>query len=368
MSWIKSILKNILIVGIITSVLFFGVDFFLGNKFISYFNLDHAKIEKSYRIEDPVFHHTLLPDYDGVGFWGNQKYKICTNHLGFKDRCDKAQQITEKVDIAFIGDSFTEGIGLPYEDTFVGQIAKARPNLRIVNLGVSSYAPSIYLAKIKKLLDDGFTFKELVVYIDISDIQDEAVSYLYKDGVVQEPESVKNNRIALDASETSSRKFLKQSLPITYIFISRIKAINDQANAKDYLERDFSRSAWTYNPNSPGYGSAGVDASIMKSVDLMNELYKLLSRRGIKLSVGVYPWPSQLLYDNEDSRQVKVWRDFCATRCSNFYNLFPVFFAKEKDMGARKVLSEYFINGDVHYNAEGAKLIADNFLDSYNKK
>lgn len=368
MSWIKSILKNVLLVGFISSVLFVGIDFFLGNKFISIFNLDREKIEKNYRVEHPVFHHTLLPDYDGFGYWGNQKYKICTNHLGFKDYCDKSLQVSSEVDIAFIGDSFTEGIGLPYEDSFVGQIAKARPDLRIANLGVSSYAPSIYLAKIKKLLDDGFIFKELVVYIDISDIQDEAVSYQYKDGIVQEPESVRNDRINSVASQSPYKKFLKKYLPITYIFMSRIQAMKDHANAKDYLERDFSRSAWTYNQNSLGYGSAGVDASITKAVVLMNDLYGLLNHRGIKLSVGVYPWPAQLLYDNVDSRQVQIWKDFCTNKCSHFYNLFPVFFALEKDVGAPKVIDQYFIKGDVHFNAEGAKLIADNFLDGYKNK
>ncbi len=66
----------------------------------------------------------------------------------------------------------------------MGQIAKSRPELKIANLGVSSYSPSIYFSKVNFLLQQGITFKELVVYIDISDIQDEAISYELLDGVV----------------------------------------------------------------------------------------------------------------------------------------------------------------------------------------
>ena len=45
--------------------------------------------------------------------------------------------IEKDFDILFIGDSFTEGVGLDYNDTFVG-IFENNLKLNIGNLGVSS--------------------------------------------------------------------------------------------------------------------------------------------------------------------------------------------------------------------------------------
>ena len=58
-------------------------------------------------------------------------------HLKFLRR----QILILKFDIAFIGDSFTEGVSLEYKNTFVGQISNYLSNYKIANLGVVSYSP-----------------------------------------------------------------------------------------------------------------------------------------------------------------------------------------------------------------------------------
>jgi hypothetical protein len=77
-----------------------------------------------------------------------------------------------------VGDSFTEGVGVPYEETFVG-LGSAFPNLDVLNAGVSDYGPSVYYLKTKYLLDLGLQVNEIIVYVDISDVADEAVSYRF---------------------------------------------------------------------------------------------------------------------------------------------------------------------------------------------
>src|SRR4051794_7310032 len=52
------------------------------------------------------------------------------------------------------------------------------------------------------------------------------------------------------------------------------------------------------------YADIGVEGAIAKAIAQMDKLYAFLSERHIPLSVGVYPWPQQLLYDKEESRQV----------------------------------------------------------------
>ncbi len=59
----------------------------------------------------------------------------------------------------------------------------------------------------------------------------------------------------------------------------------------------------------------------------MRALADLLAARNIPLTIVVYPWAQQLAQGDRDSRQVALWREFCAGRCKAFINLFPVFFA-----------------------------------------
>jgi hypothetical protein len=84
---------------------------------------------------------------------------------------------------------------------------------------------------------------------------------------------------------------------------------------------------------------------------------------GVALSVGVYPWPQQLLYDSENSRQVKIWRDWCFGKCKKFFDHFPTFFRyKEQNPDFVRNL---FIGQDVHYNARGHQVLAEDLIEKY---
>jgi hypothetical protein len=138
--------------------------------------------EASARIADPVFHHTLAANYDGYDRYGERRYRLITNSLGFKDGAVRVVPTTSASRrILMIGDSFTEGIGLRFEDTFVGMLARAgkqgADQTDYLNAAVASYSPALYYKKIKYLVDNGYSFDEVVVLPDLSDIQDEATSY-----------------------------------------------------------------------------------------------------------------------------------------------------------------------------------------------
>jgi len=66
--------------------------------------------------------------------------------------------------IAFLGDSFTEGNEVSWNDSFVGLLQNSNPNIAVRNFGVSSYSPIIYLAQAKKELAD---FKPTDVVLQI---------------------------------------------------------------------------------------------------------------------------------------------------------------------------------------------------------
>ena len=141
----------------------------------------------SFRIRDPVYDHTLKAKYEGFDVWGTRRARVLTNSLGFRDASTRdVPLVTDRKRIVFIGDSFTEGLGVDYQETFVGRFASAFPDFDVLNAGVNSYSPSVYYEKLKYFLDFGLRFDEAIVYIDVSDIYDEAVNYSYNEhGVLQ---------------------------------------------------------------------------------------------------------------------------------------------------------------------------------------
>lgn len=94
--------------------------------------------------------------------------------------------------------------------------------------------------------------------------------------------------------------------------------------------------------------------------------YSVLRPCNIPISVGVYPWPQQLLYDSEESRQVRVWREWCRGECRHFFDHFPAMFAYKREHAS--FLRDLFIWGDVHYNAFGYELIARDLIADYEKR
>src|SRR6056297_1067703 len=136
----------------------------------------------TYRTEMPPYHHDFeKKQVVDTATWGNRLYRLRTNSLRFKDTAPR--NVPLKADhyrILFIGDSFTEGVGVPYRQTFVGIIGEAlsKYGIEVLNAGVVSYSPIIYWRKVKYLLETkGLDFDEVVVFLDISDVQDEARSY-----------------------------------------------------------------------------------------------------------------------------------------------------------------------------------------------
>jgi hypothetical protein len=88
------------------------------------------------------------------------------------------------------------------------------------------------------------------------------------------------------------------------------------------------------------------------------------------MSVVVSPWPAQLAHDQVDSRQVRIWREWCDGKCKRFISLFPAFFAIKEACPKTRPGCWYlndFIFGDTHYNSAGDALVASTLIDNLNR-
>src|SRR5258708_6918310 len=109
------------------------------------------------RIANPVYDHGFAANFDGYDVWGEVRYRLITNSLGFKDA--SARDVPLKAAsrrILLIGDSFAEGIGMSFDDSFAGLLYRAgwerSDKIEFLNSVVASYSPSLYYRTRQQLL------------------------------------------------------------------------------------------------------------------------------------------------------------------------------------------------------------------------
>jgi hypothetical protein len=74
-------------------------------------------------ISSPL-HHDLAPNVSSERAWGNIVYRFQTDRYGFRTgQCAPRESEKSRPAIFVVCDSFTEGIGMSYEKSFVGLMA-----------------------------------------------------------------------------------------------------------------------------------------------------------------------------------------------------------------------------------------------------
>jgi hypothetical protein len=332
----------------------------------AYSSLTMGEETRSPRIAHPVYDHGLAMNFDGHDVWGEVRYRLITDSLGFKD--GSTREVPLKSDsrrILLIGDSFAEGIGINFEDSFAGQLYRAgqerSEKIEFLNAGAVSYSPSIYYKKIKHLIESGLQFDEVVLLSDTSDVTDEATSYFCIDDDPKYRAYCSSAEGSMQPAVAAPKKadFLIDRFVVTNrlrIYIKR-SIQSFLGNRRRSINADHARIGWTI-PGldvGNGYQPLGVGGGIARSLQNMRALSDLLAARKIPLTIVVYPWAQQIAQGDRDGRQVSLWRDFCAGRCKAFINLYPVFFAAAD--ADKNWYEHLYILGDDHFSVDGNRLM-----------
>jgi hypothetical protein len=339
----------------------------------SYPSMDH-------RIRSPDYHHTFAPGRQVTERWGRLVYRFATNSLGFKDRSPRA--IKAEPDgkrLLLLGDSFTEGAGYSFAETFAGHIqrAMAPKNIEVLNAGVGSYAPIIYDLKTRYLVEKaGLKFDHVVVFLDVSDIFDEARNYRLDSAgrLIVPPErpektshvighflrdnSAIGRSVTLIRDQTASaRKAIKLRRSVAKANGGSFFSVSD-AELQIYAITEKPASNWTFDDAAwAAYGAEGRRKAALG----LDRLREYLGSKGIAMTLAVYPWPDQILFDPEAPRHLGFWRQWAAQRDLQFIDLFAPF-----SKGASvDTLMRYFIPGDFHWNKKGHALTAEAFLKQF---
>ncbi len=354
-------IKNSLLIIFIIFLLDFLLTYILFSKFnlynIFYPNFDH-------RISNEYYHHSFKENVNTTDFWGDFSYNFVTNSLGFKDKqnrsIDKKTKLKKRIIIN--GDSFVEGIGIEYKNTFVGMLDSYlyEKNIEILNAGVASQSPILYYKKIFHLLEiQNIEFDELILFLDISDIPDEFFYSEddYSDGKLKKDLRDKLQDFMIENSSIylffdvffSQVELLKNEVVLRYAAsrfykINFFQLTNNQINI--YKAINVERGNWIHDElywNK--YGILGRELAEKN----LNKLYLLCKKFNIKFTLVIYPWPKQIYYKGKNNRHNKFWQDWAYERNIDFIDLNDDF----NILPPLEVIDRYFIKGDIHWNEEG---------------
>ena len=336
--------------------------------------------KKWWRVSSKDYHHAILPNIDKVENWGGKiEKRVITNSLGFFDKKNREVLKTNdsKKRILLIGDSFIEGSGLPYEDTFAGLLdTYLGDKYEILNSALGSYSPSIYFKKTKYYIDKGYKFDQALVFLDVSDIFDELFIKFDTNGNILTFEETKKQSFGKKIFYATGR-FLRENL----ISFRILNIISDQTEVlKNYLKlkikaskeynksfletkRDdvmyyrmthIDRGFWTFNEAK----FQEVSDGLKQSNKYLLKLFKLFESNNIDATLIIYPWPTQILYG--DNYHQNHWYKFSDKNNINYFSLYNKF----KNQNKREFIFDNFIYGDIHWNKKGTTLVFEEVIEN----
>lgn len=341
---------------------------------------------EKFRITDEIYHHTLAPGVSVVDQWGDRHYPLATNDLGFRDSQPRHIQLRhEGKRLLFIGDSFTEGQGVTWPESFVGRVEAAlkNRNVEVLNAGVSSYAPANYFTKVRHFIAErGLVVDHVFVFVDISDIESSVDEYLVTDqhravGRFDPPkpdpfyfrranEWLKRNSITV-AFFYKLRDFVVYRMKRREVGNSFVLgSAKDERNLLMKATEHNAGSEWCFLDEAKlAHHRYDVRAGITFAREHMTLLHEFLAGRGIGLTVAIYPWPANIIDGTRGERCELVWQSWARERGVDLIDFFDLFMVQPEPVS---VIRRFFIPGDVHWNPEGHRFVADVLLDHIRRK
>jgi lysophospholipase L1-like esterase len=343
------------------------------------------RVHEKLGVQDEIISHTFIPN----GEYYSKSYDVFTNSLGFKDYKVREIDLNRDKRLLIMGDSFTEGVWLSWENTFPGMIADSliKLDIEVLNAGVASYSPFIHWKKLEYLVKDvGLRLNSLVVFIDISDISNEID---YREEYEKNASFLIENKIKkskqlnnfLDNEKKDLKTKIVKLLKYNFIFFHNLSdliydlirsssihktSLMEKINKVPWwMDRNHFHSNWPLKTKDSWQKKIDHGQSLMEKS--MDNIIAICTKENIDVTIAVYPWPNSILFNDFYSEHIKNWNLYCKNRDIKFLNLYPSFF--EPDMSQlerKKIINSNYIRHDFHFNAVGHRKIANEYIKHFN--
>jgi hypothetical protein len=286
-----------------------------------------------------------------------------TDEMGLRVGKNKIKKEKNKDNIFIFGDSFTFGVGLEFEKTFAGLMALNLKEYNIYNFAVGSYSPSVHLFKLKKAISSGLIPKKIFVFLDLTDVSDEATRWSYSKN--QNQATLSTNRIFKE-SLNQKNNFKKNNFKLltnisTYINYN-MRNIRNQISSSlknDYKIKTNIQGNFTYTKldelDSRFWKKGTFNEGISSIKNNFNEIKKISIENNFDVNLVIYPWAETL----EFGQEIFDWSDFARSLC-DFKNCRTIDsipeFSNYKNKNKSWSTDLYFLN-DEHFNIQGAYLL-----------
>ena len=266
----------------------------------------------------------------------------------------------QQADIVFVGDSFTEAVSVPEEETFVQQLGK-KLNRQVVNLGRGYYGPQQELIVLRRY---GLSFNPRVVVWQLFEGNDLSDARRYAEW---QKNPISKESLALRYTKTS---LIARLLALTMPRGSAVPLrLQHKLQYKDGTTGSVSLE-YSYIPDEPAREPLGF----AETKSALEAGYRLCQSRGIKLVVIFVPIkvrvlePFVLFDDQNDKDQylpggaVDSERDFAHEAAKFCRQLGCPFIDTTGALRRRAAEDNHFIymtNQDSHLDVEGHKAVAE---------
>jgi len=324
------------------------------------------------RTRHPVFHHGFHPNYEWQDKFGPIRIRMVSNSLGMRDGERRVvPPVGDRPRILLIGDSFTEGVGVLWEETFAGRLESALVprGVEVLNAGVVSYTPILERIKVRYLYEtEGLRFDRLVLFLDLSDVKDDL---FYREDEAGRACPIPYGPFASEAGwglwverfGDFSETWLEPNFVLIGAAARNIKIPLRQMTRKELG----SQGAFAALPDfvrdyelGDVFGREITERGLAQCGENLKLLAEYLRERGIPMTLVIYRWPQYRMPSEGNSRYQSYWRSWAGQNGVDFVDLFRLF-------DGREPIRQWHLEGDDHWNSLGHAVVAEALLNHWDK-
>ncbi len=295
-------------------------------------------------------------------------YKVFTDKNGYRYSGKKRKNIDKN--IAFIGDSFTYGLGVKFKDSFPGIVEDNLKEYEIYNLGVPGYGIKMYYKRIQNFYNNKKKATHLFLTLDMTDVIDSSVNWI--DIPSLEYPVLKSHRGVNEINKWDKIKDsnFKGIRLLTFHIRNYLRSFRKSIISNEKKDEDTALKSEIANFTYVEIGKNNniyLDKETFKlSLNYIDQYFgkisKLTKEHKTKLYLVIFPWPENLIYGQKAFNWEVYSNKLCIKyECKKVISLFNEFEnIKQNNINWKTLI---YIDDDVHLKKFGNSILANKILN-----